>query len=121
MRSKEFANDYRYFPEPDLPPLIVPAELVEQIAPRCRNCRPTRRATSANRADRIWAGVLTEDREVADYFEAMLPGLKNRKTAANWVMTEVLRVVHESGQPFAEAAPPAAEVGALLKMVEARP
>jgi aspartyl-tRNA(Asn)/glutamyl-tRNA(Gln) amidotransferase subunit B len=44
--------------------------------------------------------------------------LKNRKSAANWVMTEVLRVVHESGQSIGEAAPPAAEVGALLRMIE---
>ncbi len=65
------------------------------------------------------AAVLTEDREVANYFETMLAaGLKNQKTAANWVMTEVLRVVNESGRPIGEAAPAAAESGALLKLVE---
>lgn len=62
--------------------------------------------------------MLTADREVADYFEATLPGLKNRKSAANWVMTEVLRIVRDSGKSIGEAAPPAAEVGALLRMIE---
>ena len=48
MRSKEFANDYRYFPEPDLPPLIVAPAMVEEIRPRCRSCRRiAARATSA--------------------------------------------------------------------------
>jgi aspartyl-tRNA(Asn)/glutamyl-tRNA(Gln) amidotransferase subunit B len=66
------------------------------------------------------AGVLVADRDVADYFEATLPGLKNRKSAANWVMTEVLRVARDSDQPFVEAVPPANEVGALLQIVEAQ-
>jgi aspartyl-tRNA(Asn)/glutamyl-tRNA(Gln) amidotransferase subunit B len=120
MRSKEYANDYRYFPEPDLPPLVVTPAMVESV-------RATMPELPAARRDRYVkelgltdyeAGVLTADREVADYFEAALPGLKNRKSAANWVMTEVLRVVHESGQSIGEAAPPAAEVGALLRMIE---
>jgi aspartyl-tRNA(Asn)/glutamyl-tRNA(Gln) amidotransferase subunit B len=64
------------------------------------------------------AGVLTADREVADYFEAALPGLGNRKGAANWVMTEVLRVAHDSGKALGDAVPPAAEVGTLLRMIE---
>jgi aspartyl-tRNA(Asn)/glutamyl-tRNA(Gln) amidotransferase subunit B len=64
------------------------------------------------------AGVLTADREVADYFEAVLPGLENRKSAANWVMTEVLRIARESGKSLSDGAPPAAEVGALLRMIE---
>jgi aspartyl-tRNA(Asn)/glutamyl-tRNA(Gln) amidotransferase subunit B len=66
------------------------------------------------------AGVLIADRDVADYFEATMPGLKNRKAAANWVMTEVLRVARDSDKPFAEAVPAATEVGALLRMVEAQ-
>jgi aspartyl-tRNA(Asn)/glutamyl-tRNA(Gln) amidotransferase subunit B len=120
MRSKEYANDYRYFPEPDLPPLIVTAAMIESV-------RATMPELPAARRDRYVkelgltdyeAGVLTADREVADYFEATLPGLNNRKSAANWVMTEVLRVVRDSGKSIGEAAPPAVEVGALLRMIE---
>ncbi len=120
MRSKEYANDYRYFPEPDLPPLIVPPELVEQVRATMPELPADRRARYLRELGLTdyEAGVLTSDRDVADYFEAMLPGLKNRKSAANWVMTEVLRVVREADKPIGEAVPSAVEVGALLRLVE---
>jgi aspartyl-tRNA(Asn)/glutamyl-tRNA(Gln) amidotransferase subunit B len=121
MRSKEHAHDYRYFPEPDLPPLIVPADLVEQITVEMPELPAARRAryTGEIGLSAYEANVLTQERELSDYFEAVLPGLANHKAAANWVMTEVLRVVNESGRPLAVAAPAPAEVGGLLKMVEA--
>jgi len=119
MRSKEYANDYRYFPEPDLPPLLVSAEMVEQVRASMPELPADRRARYVREGlTEYEAGVLTADREVADYFEAVLPGLENRKSAANWVMTEVLRVARDSEKSFDDAAPPAREVGALLRMVE---
>jgi aspartyl-tRNA(Asn)/glutamyl-tRNA(Gln) amidotransferase subunit B len=120
MRSKEFANDYRYFPEPDLPPLVVPPEMVEEVArtmPELPAAKRVRYARDYGLND-YEVGVLTAERETADYFEAVLPGLNNARTAANWVMTEVLRAANESGKSIAEAAPPPSEVGALLRMVE---
>jgi aspartyl-tRNA(Asn)/glutamyl-tRNA(Gln) amidotransferase subunit B len=122
MRSKEFANDYRYFPEPDLPPLVIPAATVEVIRRSMPELPAARRARYVGEygLSDYDAGVLIAERDFADYFEAMLPGLGNPKSAANWVMTEVLRVVNESGKPVAQAAPPAAESGVLLKMVEAQ-
>ena len=122
MRSKEFANDYRYFPEPDLPPLVVPTAMVESV----RRVMPELPAVKRARYARDYGlsgyevGVLTAEKDTADYFEAMLPGLTNVKMVANWVMTEVLRVANESGKSPAQAAPAAAEVGALLRMVEAQ-
>jgi aspartyl-tRNA(Asn)/glutamyl-tRNA(Gln) amidotransferase subunit B len=120
MRSKEFANDYRYFPEPDLPPLIVAPDLVEGIRTTMPELPAERRARYIRdfSLSVYEAGVLTGEREVAEYFEAMLPGLRNRKSAANWVMTEVLRAANESGKPLAEAVPTPQETGALLRMVE---
>ena len=120
MRSKEHAHDYRYFPEPDLPPLIVAPDLVEQIKVEMPELPAARRARYIGEMGLTpyEANVLTQEREVSDYFEAVLSGLDNRKAAANWVMTEVLRAVNESGRSLAEAAPAPAEVGALLKMVE---
>ncbi len=120
MRSKEFANDYRYFPEPDLPPLIVPAAMVEAVRHSMPELPSAKRARYARdyRLSDYEVGVLTAEKDTADYFEATLPGLKNVKTAANWVMTEVLRVANETGKPIADAVPPASEVGALLRMVE---
>ena len=99
MRSKEYANDYRYFPEPDLPPLVVPAEMVEQVRESMPELPADRKARYVREGlTEYEAGVLLADRDVADYFEATLPGLKNRKSAANWVMTEVLRVARRLGQ-----------------------
>ena len=120
MRSKEFANDYRYFPEPDLPPLIVPPELIEEVRrtmPELPAARRIRYARDYGLTD-YEVGVLTAERATADYFEAVLPGLKNPKAAANWVMTEVLRIANETGDSIANAVPPTTEVGALLRMVE---
>ncbi len=120
MRSKEYAQDYRYFPEPDLPPLVVPPGMVDEIRASMPELPSDRRARYVRKfgLNDYEAGVLIAEREVADYFEAMLPGLKNRKTAANWVMTEALRIANETGKPLAEAVPVAHETGALLKMVE---
>jgi aspartyl-tRNA(Asn)/glutamyl-tRNA(Gln) amidotransferase subunit B len=121
MRSKEFANDYRYFPEPDLPPLQLDAQLIEQV----RASMPELPAQRRERLQREFglgayeSAVLTEDRDVADYFESLLhTGLHNPKSAANWTMTEVLRSMNETGKPLEQAVPPARETGALLKMVE---
>jgi len=120
MRSKEFANDYRYFPEPDLPPLRVPPDLVEKVKTEMPELPDARRARYIGEfgLTAYEAGVIIDEREVADYFEATVPGLKNRKAAANWIMTEVLRVVRDSGKSIGDAVPPAKEVSALLKMVE---
>jgi aspartyl-tRNA(Asn)/glutamyl-tRNA(Gln) amidotransferase subunit B len=87
MRSKEFANDYRYFPEPDLPPLRVTGQWIEEIKTSMPELPAEKRARFVREVGltEYEAAVLTEDREVANYFETMLAaGLKNQKTAANW-------------------------------------
>jgi aspartyl-tRNA(Asn)/glutamyl-tRNA(Gln) amidotransferase subunit B len=120
MRSKEFANDYRYFPEPDLPPLIVSADLVESIAAAMPELPAQRREKYAKDfgLSPYEVGVLLGRDDVGDYFTAVLAAGVNAKAAANWVMTEVLRAANESGKPLAESAPGPQETGALLKMVE---
>ncbi len=79
MRSKEFANDYRYFPEPDLPPLRVPPDLVEKVKTEMPELPDARRARYISEfgLTAYEAGVIIDEREVADYFEATLPSLKN--------------------------------------------
>jgi aspartyl-tRNA(Asn)/glutamyl-tRNA(Gln) amidotransferase subunit B len=120
MRSKEFANDYRYFPEPDLPPLIVPPDLVESIRAAMPEMPAERREKYARDfgLSAYEVGVLTEDLDVGEYFVSVLAQGVNAKTAANWVMTEVLRAVNESGKPLGEAVPKPQETGVLLRMVE---
>ncbi|HVB79530.1 MAG TPA: Asp-tRNA(Asn)/Glu-tRNA(Gln) amidotransferase subunit GatB [Candidatus Binataceae bacterium] len=120
MRSKEFANDYRYFPEPDLPPLIVPPDLVESIGTTMPELPAYKREKYAKDfgLTPYEVGVLLGRDDLGDYFTQVLAMGVNAKSAANWVMTEVLRAANESGKPLAQAAPEPQETGALLKMVE---
>jgi aspartyl-tRNA(Asn)/glutamyl-tRNA(Gln) amidotransferase subunit B len=97
MRSKEFAHDYRYFPEPDLPPLVVGDDWVESVRGRLPELPAARR----DRFERELglpaydAEVLTARRDVADYYEAALALHHNPKAISNWVMESVLRIVRE--------------------------
>ena len=101
MRSKEMSHDYRYFPEPDLEPLVVTAVRVGEIRARLPEgpaARATRFVEKYALSDSD-AGVLTSTRGVAEYFEAVVEYLGGSKAsgkeAANWVMGEVLRLANE--------------------------
>jgi aspartyl-tRNA(Asn)/glutamyl-tRNA(Gln) amidotransferase subunit B len=109
MRSKEEAHDYRYFPEPDLPPLVVSPAWVEEVRAALPElpAEKRRRFVAEYGLPDYDAGVLTLSREVADYYEAVARESGNAKAASNWVMTEVLRKVKEEGLG---AAPPVSPV-----------
>jgi aspartyl-tRNA(Asn)/glutamyl-tRNA(Gln) amidotransferase subunit B len=120
MRSKEEAHDYRYFPEPDLPPLVVDETRVERI-------RATMPETAAARRQRFVAGyglpeydagVLTQSPALANYFEAVAGAVASPKQASNWVMGELLRTLNERGLDVAQAPvrPPA--LAGLIALVE---
>ena len=97
MRSKEQAHDYRYFPEPDLPPLVVTdGELAEARAslPELPEDRFARYTTSSGLSPQD-AGVLVAEKEVADYFDATVAAGAPPKRAANWVINEVLARVDD--------------------------
>ncbi|MGH7898992.1 MAG: Asp-tRNA(Asn)/Glu-tRNA(Gln) amidotransferase subunit GatB, partial [Candidatus Binatia bacterium] len=97
MRSKEMAHDYRYFPDPDLPPLVVEEAWIESV----RASLPELPAERRERFIRTLglpaydAEVLTARRDVADYYEAALGRHPNAKALSNWVMESVLRIVRE--------------------------
>jgi aspartyl-tRNA(Asn)/glutamyl-tRNA(Gln) amidotransferase subunit B len=93
MRSKEEAHDYRYFPEPDLPPLMVSAAWTEEVRKSLPElpAEKRRRFVAEYGVPDYDAGVLTLSREVGDYFETVAKASGNAKAASNWVMTEVLR------------------------------
>jgi aspartyl-tRNA(Asn)/glutamyl-tRNA(Gln) amidotransferase subunit B len=97
MRSKEFAHDYRYFPEPDLPPLVVGEDWVEDVRRRLPELPAPRRARFEHDLGlpAYDAEVLTARRDVADYYEAALARHRNPKAISNWVMESVLRIVRE--------------------------
>jgi aspartyl-tRNA(Asn)/glutamyl-tRNA(Gln) amidotransferase subunit B len=97
MRSKEHAHDYRYFPDPDLLPLVVEAKWrkhIESDLPELPWIR-RHRFIEQYQLPEYDADVLTSEREMADYFEAVAGKVKSAKSASNWVMGEVMRVLNE--------------------------
>ncbi|MEX0823375.1 MAG: Asp-tRNA(Asn)/Glu-tRNA(Gln) amidotransferase subunit GatB [Balneolaceae bacterium] len=104
MRTKEEAHDYRYFPEPDLPPVVIQKEFlreIEQELPELPSVRFERfvEELSLSRDD---AYNLTETRQLADYYESALVKLNEPKAVANVVLTEVLRVLNEKSITISE-------------------
>ena len=97
MRKKEYADDYRYFPEPDLLPLVVDDAWVERVRTELPELPPARRERFAREhgLTPYDADVLTQRKDVADYFEAGVAAGASAKEMANWVMTELLRIVRD--------------------------
>jgi aspartyl-tRNA(Asn)/glutamyl-tRNA(Gln) amidotransferase subunit B len=99
MRSKEEAQDYRYFPEPDLPPVVVTAARVAEIAremPELPDVR-RRRFAAEYALPEYDAAQLTESRALADFFEASVRAGAPAKLASNWMMGELARALNASG------------------------
>jgi aspartyl-tRNA(Asn)/glutamyl-tRNA(Gln) amidotransferase subunit B len=121
MRSKEFAHDYRYFPDPDLLPVHVSTNWLTEIQrdmPELPAARRRRFEQEHGLSD-YDAGVLIASRALGDYFEAVIRAGGPSKASAGWIQTELLRRLNDSGQPV-EASPvsPAALAG-LLAQIEA--
>src|SRR5579883_606998 len=121
MRSKEFAHDYRYFPDPDLLPVHVSTKLLTEI----QRDMPETPAARRNRFDREYglsdydAGVLTATRALGDYFEAVIRAGAPSKAAASWIQTELLRGLNDSGLSIEASPVTPAALAALLAQVEA--
>ncbi len=120
MRSKEYAHDYRYFPEPDLMPVELDAELIESWRKQLPELPQQRRARFIEQygLPEYDAAVLTADKLVADYYEAVTAGTKSGKAASNWVMTEVMRVLSEREWSIAQFPISAASLAALITLTE---
>ena len=97
MRTKEESDDYRYFPDPDLVPLVVDNAWVERVQSQIPELPKDKRARFAEdcdmSADQI--DVLTADRDVADYFEAVVAAGVQSRLAANWIQGDVMRVLND--------------------------
>ena len=121
MRSKEEAHDYRYFPEPDLPPLVVDTGWMEQVRAAMPElpAQKRRRFASEYRIPDYDAGVLTLSPEVADYYEAVARGSGSPKAASNWVMTAVLRKLKEDDRPLASCPIAPSALADLVRMIDA--
>jgi aspartyl-tRNA(Asn)/glutamyl-tRNA(Gln) amidotransferase subunit B len=121
MRSKEFAHDYRYFPEPDLPPLDLAAAWIDEV----RATLPELPAARRQRFMKVYAlsaydaEVATQSKALADYFEAAAKGSPNPKTVANWVLNEVLRIVPpDDEKAIAACAIKPADLAGLITLIE---
>jgi len=120
MRTKEEADDYRYFPEPDLSPLVLDAAWVEKIRGTLPELPAARRArfVAEYKLPEYDAGVLTQSMALADYFEKVAAGSGNAKAASNWVMGELTRKLNETKDPI-ESAPLAPDALAeLIVLIE---
>jgi len=120
MRGKEEAHDYRYFPDPDLLPLIIEAEWMEKWRaelpelPEAR-CRRFQEALGLPEYDAL---VLTAEKEVADYFEAALAVYNEPKKISNWVMGELMRELNDRGVALGECKLSPGDLAGLVKLVD---
>src|SRR5438270_1707765 len=99
MRSKEEAHDYRYFPEPDLPPLVVTNQFIEDVRLSMPELPDARRKRFSDQYDLSYADAsqLTSDRSLADYYEAAVEASANARATANWIRSELLRELENAG------------------------
>jgi aspartyl-tRNA(Asn)/glutamyl-tRNA(Gln) amidotransferase subunit B len=121
MRGKEEAHDYRYFPEPDLPPLAVSSDWIQEV----RRSLPELPAAKRRRFVATYAlpeydaSVLTLSRDVADYYEAVARESGDPKAASNWIMTELLRKLKDDPRPLSECPVKPRQLAELIRMVGA--
>jgi aspartyl-tRNA(Asn)/glutamyl-tRNA(Gln) amidotransferase subunit B len=120
QRSKEYAHDYRYFPEPDLPPLSISREWVEEIKGKLPELPDTRqdRFITEYGLSAYDADVLTTDKAVADYFEACVQAYPEAKTISNWITGELFRLLKETETGIEEVRIPPPALAELLSLVE---
>ena len=122
QRSKEEAHDYRYFPEPDLPPLVISESWKKEIAAELPELprKKIERFIKDYQLPDYDARVLTTSRALADYFETTAKAAKNPKQASNWIMREVLQYIKETNLPIEEFPIPAESLAELIRLVEDR-
>ncbi len=120
MRSKEEAHDYRYFPDPDLVPLRVSAEWRNEVAATLPELPDAKiaRFQSEYGIPEYDALLLTEEKKVADYFESVVKMGSDPKTASNWIMTEVLRVLKERQVEIGQSPVTAAMLHDMLELIK---
>lgn len=120
LRSKEEAHDYRYFPDPDLPPVIVSNEMLDEIRselPELPHVRMQRLIDDLGLPDKD-AELITEERDLADYFEALYEVSGNAKQSANLILSEVKRVLNERSIGIRDFPIKPARLAGLIKLRE---
>ena len=120
MRSKEDAMDYRYFAEPDLPRLVIKDSEIERV----KELMPESKTAKLKRFEEVYglpeydANILTDEIELADYFERVVSVTNNPKLSSNWIMTEVLRDLKESGKTIEESKISSEDLGKIINLIQ---
>ena len=120
MRSKEYANDYRYFPEPDLLPVILEKEFLESVSksmPELPNEKRLRFQENYELND-YDSRLLIADRELANFFEEVVKKSNSPKLSANWVMGEFLAELNKNNLPINKSKISAKQLGTLIARIE---
>jgi aspartyl-tRNA(Asn)/glutamyl-tRNA(Gln) amidotransferase subunit B len=120
MRSKEEANDYRYFPDPDLLPVVIENSFLDEVRATLPELPPQKRERfQAQFGLSVYdASVLASSREQADYFEKVVSIAGDAKLAANWVMVELGSLLNKQGLEIDEAPVSAEQLGGMLLRIK---
>ncbi len=120
MRGKEEAHDYRYFPDPDLVPLVIDDEWIESVRKRLPELPEARKARFLDEyaLPEYDADILTSAKELADYFEDCAKEVENPKIVSNWVMGTLLGLLNAEGKSIEESPVSPAQLAELLILIE---
>jgi aspartyl-tRNA(Asn)/glutamyl-tRNA(Gln) amidotransferase subunit B len=121
MRSKEDAHDYRYFPEPDLQPLKVTSEFIEQVRREMPELPDAMRDRFMTDYELTYhdASQLVSDKSLADYYERTAKSSGNPRVSANFVLSELLRELNNAGKSAAQSTVSAENLAELIKVLDA--
>ena len=120
MRVKEGASDYRYFPEPDLPPIHISDEWIEQVKASIPEMPDKRRQRYINEwgITEYDAGVLTQSKEMSDFYEATVAGGADPKLAANWLQVEVNGYLNSNKLELDQTALTPQHLADMIKLIQ---
>jgi aspartyl-tRNA(Asn)/glutamyl-tRNA(Gln) amidotransferase subunit B len=121
MRSKEEANDYRYFPDPDLLPVELDADYIESIKAALPELPDARRQRFVEQyaLSRYDAGILTDSREMADFYEQVVSAADGEaKLSANWVISELAGQLNKQDKEITQSPVSAIQLGGMIKRIQ---
>ena len=121
MRSKEEAMDYRYFPEPDLPAIIITESRLSNVKGEMPEFadEKAKRFINEYKLNEMEAATLSSEQELAEYYEEVVKVSDDARLAANWVLTEILRVLKEKNISIEEFSVEPENIGRLIKLIKA--
>ena len=120
MRSKEEAMDYRYFPEPDLPAIIITESRLSNVKDKMPEFadEKAKRFINEYKLNEMEAATLSSEQELAEYYEEVVKVSDDARLAANWVLTEILRVLKEKNISIEEFSVESENIGKLIKLIK---